>query len=51
MQKRASILNALRDIPGVRVEVNAELDNVEEERPEREARPKAVAAAREVDIG
>jgi flagellar M-ring protein FliF len=27
MQKRESILNALRDIPGVRVEVNAELDD------------------------
>ncbi len=31
MQKRASILNALRDIPGVRVEVNAELDDTVEE--------------------
>jgi flagellar M-ring protein FliF len=31
MQKRESILNALRDIPGVRVEVNAELDDTIEE--------------------
>ncbi len=48
MQKRASILNSLRDIPGVRVEVNAELDNTKFEstrgvKPD----PKAVAAARE----
>lgn len=34
MQKRASILNALRDIPGVRVEVNAELDNIQSEKTE-----------------
>jgi len=31
MQKRESIMNALRDIPGVRVEVNAELDRTVEE--------------------
>jgi flagellar M-ring protein FliF len=31
MQKKESILNALRDIPGVRVEVNAELDKAVEE--------------------
>jgi flagellar M-ring protein FliF len=31
MQKKVSILNALRDIPGVRVEVNAELDKAVEE--------------------
>ncbi len=30
MQKRESILSALRDIPGVRVEVNAELDDTVE---------------------
>jgi flagellar M-ring protein FliF len=29
MAKRASILSSLRDIPGVRVEVNAELDNTQ----------------------
>jgi flagellar M-ring protein FliF len=32
MQKRAGILGVLRDIPGVRVEVNAELDSVKEEK-------------------
>lgn len=49
MQKRASILNALSDIPGVRVEVNAELDNVEAKSTESvKPDPKAVAAAREV---
>ena len=31
MQKRESIMNALRDIPGVRVEVNAEFDATVEE--------------------
>ncbi|MEX0610836.1 MAG: hypothetical protein WD738_12885 [Pirellulales bacterium] len=42
MQKKESILNALRDIPGVRVEVNAELDKTVEEvtrnvKPDKEA--------------
>lgn len=32
MQKKESILNALRDIPGVRVEVNADFDNKVEEK-------------------
>lgn len=32
MQKKESILNALRDIPGVRVEVNADFDNKFEEK-------------------
>ena len=49
MQKRASIINSLRDIPGVRVEVNADFDNTEEEttrgvKPD----PKAVTAASEI---
>jgi flagellar M-ring protein FliF len=32
LQKRESILNALRDIPGVRVQVNADFDNTYERR-------------------
>jgi flagellar M-ring protein FliF len=50
MQKRDSILNALRDIPGVRVEVNAELDDTVEEttrnvKPDKES----LAPARTVE--
>lgn len=38
MQKRADILSSLRDIPGVRVAVNAELDSTQEERT-RDVKP------------
>ena len=45
MQKRNSIVNALRDIPGVRVEVNAELDSTAEEMTrDIKPDPKAVIA-------
>jgi flagellar M-ring protein FliF len=43
MQKKESILNALRDIPGVRVEVNAELDDTVEQ-TQRIVKPDKVSA-------
>jgi flagellar M-ring protein FliF len=43
MQKKESILNALRDIPGVRVEVNAELDDTFEQ-TQRIVKPDKVSA-------
>jgi flagellar M-ring protein FliF len=52
MQKRRSIMNVLRDIPGVRVEVTAELDNmmVEESRgtkPDKNAVDRSETTSRE----
>jgi flagellar M-ring protein FliF len=44
MQKKDSILNALRDIPGVRVEVNAEFDKTVEETT-REVKPDKTSTA------
>jgi flagellar M-ring protein FliF len=44
MQKRDSILNALRDIPGVRVEVNADLDDTVEEKM-RNTKPDKLTSA------
>ena len=43
MQKKDSILNALRDIPGIRVEVNAELDDTVEA-TQRTVKPDKVSA-------
>jgi flagellar M-ring protein FliF len=51
MQRKEAILNVLRDIPGVRVEVNAELDDTQEEittnlKPDKTS----IAATRTVEV-
>jgi flagellar M-ring protein FliF len=51
MQRKEAILNVLRDIPGVRVEVNAELDDTKEEittnvKPDKTS----IAATRTVEV-
>jgi len=49
MQKRESIMNALRDIPGVRVEVNAELNDTIEEATRNVKPDPKTATRREVE--